>query len=113
MLAVFLLHKLFIQANYNINNKLYSLHNLGSNSNFPLPSPQPHRKERKIPSWYDTLLSCKTYLFFIPVYGVRVNTSNIDGAGTDATVIIKIYGDKGSTGTIRLNGVNDNFKKGR
>ena len=42
-----------------------------------------------------------------------MNTSNIDGAGTDATVEIKIYGDKGSTGTIRLNDVNDNFEKGR
>ena len=42
-----------------------------------------------------------------------MNTSNIDGAGTDATVDIKIFGDKGSTGAIRLNDVNDNFEKGR
>ena len=42
-----------------------------------------------------------------------MNTSNTDGAGTDATVEIKIYGDKGSTGAIRLNDVNDTFQKGR
>ena len=42
---------------------------------------------------------------------MRVNTSG--GAGTNATVDIKIYGDKGSTGTRRLNDVNDDFDKGR
>ena len=41
-----------------------------------------------------------------------MDTSNIDGAGTDATVDIKIYGDKGF-GTRRLNDVNENFEKGR
>ena len=42
-----------------------------------------------------------------------MTTSNIDGAGTDSTVYIKIYGDKGFTETRRLVYGNGNFEKGR
>jgi hypothetical protein len=44
-------------------------------------------------------------------YKVYVHTSNLDGAGTDATVQVKIYGANGTTGWLNLDNSEDNFER--
>nr|XP_020137923.1 lipoxygenase homology domain-containing protein 1 isoform X2 [Microcebus murinus] len=45
-------------------------------------------------------------------YEVRVYTGDVIGAGTDADVVINIFGEYGDTGERRLENEKDNFEKG-
>ncbi|MDQ1644561.1 MAG: lipoxygenase y protein 1 [Cryptosporangiaceae bacterium] len=44
-------------------------------------------------------------------YTVNVHTSNLDGAGTDATVEVRIHGSKGTSGWLNLDNASDNFER--
>jgi hypothetical protein len=44
-------------------------------------------------------------------YKVYVHTSNLEDAGTDATVQVKIHGANGSTGWLNLDNSEDNFER--
>ena len=44
-------------------------------------------------------------------YHVSVKTGNVRGAGTDANVYLKIFGDKGDTGTLWLQSSENNKNK--
>ena len=49
-------------------------------------------------------------------YNVKVKTGDVSNAGTDADVHLKIYGEKGDTGTMRLeysDNSSNKFEKGR
>ena len=49
-------------------------------------------------------------------YQVSVKTADVRMAGTDANVHLKIFGDKGDTGTLQLKnseGTNNKFERGR
>jgi len=52
--------------------------------------------------------------FLLSVYLIQVRTSDIQGAGTDEVIWIKIRGDRGTTTKMMLNNENvDDFKQGR
>ena len=44
-------------------------------------------------------------------YIVKVKTGDVSNAGTDADVHLKIYGEKGDTGTVRLEYSDTSFNK--
>jgi hypothetical protein len=47
----------------------------------------------------------------LSTYRVYVHTSDLDGAGTDATVQVRIYGSTGTTGWLNLDDSRNNFER--
>ena len=46
-------------------------------------------------------------------YTVQVRTSDLRGAGTDANVVLEIFGSDGSSGSLKLETSRNNFERGR
>jgi len=49
----------------------------------------------------------------IVTYKITTVTGNVRGAGTDANVFIQLFGDKGETGEIKLEGAKNCFERGQ
>ncbi len=50
--------------------------------------------------------------FAVP-YTIEVRTGNVEYAGTDANVCMRIYGTEGTTAEFQIDDQNDNFERGR
>jgi hypothetical protein len=48
----------------------------------------------------------------IYAYNVNVKTSDLDGAGTDATVQVRLHGSKGTTGWLNLDSSRNDLERG-
>jgi len=52
------------------------------------------------------------YWIAVSKYWVTVYTGDHDNSGTDATVRIRLFGDRGDSGDITLDSPKDNFETG-